>query len=108
MTMKVLLAPALAGSLFLAGCDTSGTAANIAAEISAVQQTATQICGFLPTVGTVTSIISTFIPGAVPINDEALQVAQMICSAVTAKSVRRSGGSAPMVRGVPVQGRFVR
>jgi hypothetical protein len=36
----------------------------------------------------VTSILSTFVPGASPINDVAVQVAQMICGAVTAKSVR--------------------
>jgi hypothetical protein len=107
MTMKVLLAPALAGSLFLAGCNTTIDSANIAAQITAAQQTAVQICGYLPTVATVTGILSTFDPTAALVNGVAVQVAQAICGAVTAKSVRR-GGSVPMVRGVPVQGRFVR
>lgn len=106
--MKTLLiAPVLAGSLFLAGCNTTTDSANVAAQIAAAQQTAAQICGYLPTVSTVTSILATFVPGASPINDVAVQVAQAICGAVTAKSVRR-GGSAPMVRGVVIHGRFVR
>jgi hypothetical protein len=103
---NLLIASTLASSLALGGCAT-GTSANIAAEIAAVQQTATQICGYLPTVGTVTSILATFVPGAGPINDVALQVAQAICGAVTVKSARRGAG-APTVRGVAVHGRFVR
>jgi hypothetical protein len=107
MTMKnLLIASTLAGSLTLGGCAT-GSSTNIAAEIIAVQQTATQICGYLPTISTVTSILSTFVPGAGPINDVALQVAQAICGAVTVKSARRGAGP-PTVRGVPVHGRFVR
>jgi hypothetical protein len=107
MTMRnLLIAGTLASSLALGGCAT-GTSANVAAEIAAVQQTAVQVCGYLPTIATVTGILSTFVPGASPINDVAVQVAQAICGAVTAKSARRGGG-APTVRGVPVQGRFVR
>jgi hypothetical protein len=72
-----------------------------------VQDFAIQACGFQPTAATITGILSTFIPGAVPINALATQITTGICSAVTKKGFRR-GGAAPSYRGVKISGTRVR
>jgi hypothetical protein len=71
-----------------------------------VQSTASTVCGFLPTVETVTGIIGT-ITGTGPSVATANSIAAAICRAVTAKSAR-SGAVAPRVNGVTIRGRFVR
>lgn len=71
------------------------------------QDIAVKACGFLPTVSTVSGILSTFIPGAAPINSLATQIAEGICGAVAKKGFRR-GGPAPKYRGVAIHGERVR
>jgi hypothetical protein len=101
---KLLLATALAGSL--AAC-TPDQSAQTAAQIAQIRSTATQICGYLPTVSTVVSILGVFVPSVGAFSDTATQIAGQICGAVTAKSARRGGGL-PVVQGVAVHGKFVR
>lgn len=113
MFRKLSLAMGLMGSLALAGCATPGggsTTISIPsidpAVIQQVQQTAVQVCGFLPAVETVAGIITSFTGGGIAVG-AITAAANGICNAVTAKGVRR-GGPAPRYRGVRIQGRFVR
>lgn len=93
---KFLFAAPLA--LVISGCST--TPANVQSVIAQVQQAAIVACGFLPTAATVAAILSGGASTAVT------DIAQLICTAVTTKGVRR--GTAPTVNGVVIHGRFVR
>lgn len=109
---------ALIGSYALAGCTSAPpgdgiTRPNITGPsltqpggvtdaIKQVQTTATQICSFQPTVNTVASLLN-FV--GVPYIGMASDIAQQICSAVTAKSARRGGAR---LHGVKIRGKFVR
>ena len=109
---RFLIVPALALGLLVSSCATVPgvdpiTGGQITTEVTNVQEAATQICGFLPTASTVTNILASFITGASPIATVVNQVAASICSAVTAKSLRRGAGP-PRVRGVAIHGTFVR
>lgn len=75
------------------------------AVIAQIQTAATGICGFLPTVETVAGIITTFTGGGAAIGIGS-QVADAICKAVTSKGARR--GVRPSVRGVVIEGNFIR
>lgn len=79
-----------------------------------VQKGAAAVCGFVPTLGTVASIIATF-TGTSPIVGIVNQVVTSICNAVVpAKASLRRGAhrfgatNAPTVNGVPIQGYFIR
>lgn len=107
---KLAILSVSAISLALGACSTTQTA-NIASEISLVQQAAVSACSFLPTTATVAAILSALIPGAAPIEQVAATTAQQICGAVsTVKLGGRLGGTSapPTVNGVPVHGRFVK
>lgn len=117
---KFLTVSALIGTLALAGCGTMGTTGGttppvistgdptLDAQIQAAQAAAVKACGFLPTVTTITGILSTFVPGAAGPVAIGTQVAQAICDAVAPKaSAKRKLGS-PTVNGVRIEGIFVR
>jgi hypothetical protein len=70
--------------------------------IDAVIAEAQSLCGFAPAVGTVSSIIDTFVPGTALVGT----IANGICNALTKKSARR-GGAGPTYRGVAIAGRRV-
>ncbi len=108
---KILTCSALALSIALGSCGTTGTSttATINSIVTQVQAIAVQVCGFLPTASTVINIVS----GSNAIAATAESVAQSICAAVSA--VPKLGGRlrgtarAPiMVNGVVIHGRWVR
>lgn len=81
--------------------------------IQQIQDTAVRVCGFVPTVTTVTGIVASFFPGGGPINSIVSTVANGICNAVVSssgkKTARRAGASGPpTVGGVRVEGYFTR
>lgn len=90
----------------------------IAADIALVQKDAAILCGFIPTIGTVTSVIATFTGNGAEAA-MATQIAMAICNAVVpakATAMRMPGHrlaphrylGAPTVNGVPIEGYFVR
>lgn len=110
MLRKLCLAMAAACAFALGGCATNGAGPSAPsldpAVIAQVQQTASTVCGFLPTVETVAQIIASF-TSAGPVVGVVSQAANGICAAVTAKGVRL-GQKAPKYRGVAIRGQFVR
>lgn len=111
--MRKFLIAACVG-LSLAGCSATvpnggtGTApsplpAQVTNVIETAQAVATQVCGFVPTVSTITNILSLGNPAL----STATAVAQAICSAVSKRSASRSSPR-PNVQGIIVEGRFVR
>ena len=78
---KILLAAALAGSTALAGC-AGLTPANLSAAVASyeaeVQADANLVCGFIPTVGTILSLI----PAVGVVEPAAAAVADALCSAI--------------------------
>lgn len=112
---RLMISTALLGTLALAGCAGGGGFGTVTPggtgtattdpTIAQVQDVAAKICGFVPTVSTVVSIITTFTGGGA-IADMAGQAAKSICSAVTQRSVRRGMGPTT-ARGVKVEGYFL-
>lgn len=118
--MRKYIAFAFVAALGLGGCATNPstglpaidqtTLNNVEAQI---QTAANEACGFVPAIGTVASVIGTFVGGGAVIN-LVDQVAGSICKAVVATptvataSGRRRLASAPVVNGVVVQGYFTR
>lgn len=105
--MKIY-AIALAAALTLGGCNEVNQQ-QINQAISAVQQSARAICGFVPYANTIVNIFQAN-GGAFR---STLDVAQQICGAisVSASSYASSHGRVvrtPTLYGVPVQGTFVR
>lgn len=110
---RLVIAFSLMGSMALAGCATtpgSSVPTIDPAVISAVQKDAALVCGFIPTVETVVSIIASFVPGGSAAATIAGTVASAICNAVApAKaSMKRGDVAVPMVNGIPVKGYFTR
>lgn len=106
---RSLLALSLAAAIALAGCATPGggpvtVPAIDPATITKIQDTAKQVCGFVPTINTVASIIATFTGGGA-IVDMVGRAATGICTAVTAKGAKRGGAR---YRGVVIKGDFAR
>lgn len=101
--LPVLAALALGGC---AGVPLPDIQTKVDTTVAQIQSIAVQICRFEPTIATVTRIIAT-LAGAGEFGTTATAVANSICAAVTAKSVRR-GGKGPTFRGVAIRGRFVR
>lgn len=111
---KILIALVLAGSLAACGTVPGGngpapTPTPIAtdATITAIQQAAVKVCGFLPTVQTVADIVTTFTGGGALV---ALvgNVANAICNAVKPALGARERAEVPAVNGVVIHGKFVR
>lgn len=101
---KIITAFAVAGSVLLSGCGTTGglpTNEQINTTVAQVQSLTQTICAFVPTVSTIANILS----GGASVSIS--EIANGICAAVTAKSLRR-GGPRPNYKGVPIRGRFVR
>ncbi len=100
---KLIMTTAVAASLLLGGCATTGT--DTKSLIEQVRQAAVSVCGFLPTVDTVAQIIL----AANPAYMTASAIANGICAAVATippqLSAKRRG--VPVVAGVVVHGRFV-
>ncbi len=105
-----LLCGALALSVALGSCGTTGTATTGTTTTSIIadaQKIAVQICGFLPTAATVAGILSAGNPAVAT----AAGIAQAICTALAAVPKvggKRLGGPGPSVMGVPIHGKFVR
>lgn len=99
---RMLLVSALA--LSLSACFPTST--NLQELINQTRDTAVKVCGFLPTVDTVASIIALNHPAY----QTAKAIADAVCAAVT--SAPRAGPEAravaPKVAGVEVKGEFVR
>lgn len=120
---KKLAALTVVGALTLGGCATNPTTGlptidptQLTTIETQVQQDAAQVCGFVPTIGTIAAIIASFVPGAAAVTTIATQVANQICAAVTpvkasltSKTLtRRTFGVLPSVNGVPIQGYFIK
>jgi hypothetical protein len=118
---KIALLLACAGALSLGACAgvpaTSGGTATPAPvvvpgdlTVQQIQNTAAKVCGFVPTVSTITGIIASFFPGGAPVNTLVTGVANAICTAVVPnKTLRRAGvAGPPTVGGVRVEGYFIR
>jgi len=93
-----IVAIAAAFALTLVAC----TPTQVTSKIAAVQEKVGAVCNFIPTVGTVAAILAGA-PGAT-----AVAVATAICAAVSNKSVSRDAQCKGVVKGVCVQGRWVR
>lgn len=92
----------------LAGCATTPTSTTTAAVVTQVQQATVAACGFLPVASVVANVIASFAGGSSVVGIVE-QVAQEICTAAASlKSARLRGQRAPLVRGVPLRGQFVR
>lgn len=96
---KLALALLIASTLSLGGC-----AGTLPPTVASIQQLAVSVCGFLPTVATVASIIA----AGNPLVATAEAIANAICNAVTpAKVSGRLRAVQPMVGGVVIHGRWV-
>jgi hypothetical protein len=100
-------------AVFLAACQTPANTPPISPVVNVVvgalpaevQAIAVKTCGYLPLAETVAALVAAFGGPSVP--GVASQIAAEICGAVTKKSAIRKGRGY-FVRGVPVQGHFVR
>lgn len=107
MFRKALMIVPLAMTLVLGSC---GTVPNPAPGqiFSDAQKFAVTICGFLPTIATVTDI---FLSGN-PLYQTAESIGKAICAAVAPTQLALREGRrmavAPMVGGIVIHGRFVR
>lgn len=104
---KTLIALSFAATLggCAAGLDGKPTVdSNVQAQ---VQQAAASICGFVPTISTVASIVATFTTAG-PVVDLVSQVATAICDVVAPKKNMMRRAVRPAVNGVLVQGYFIR
>ncbi len=96
----------------LAGCGTTGTitippiSPTIDPTIAAIVAGAKTACGFAPTAETVAGIIAS-LGGAGAAAATVDTIVNDICGVVSRVSARR-GAAAPVFRGVPIRGRFVR
>lgn len=99
----IALASTMLAAVSLGGCDNQQTAETIAQ----IQKGTQVACSFVPTAASVANILAALYPAAQAPVGAATEVAQQICSAVTAKSARHGGSSAPTVAGVVVDGHFV-
>lgn len=101
----------------LAACDPPDSA-QVSNVVQQVQEGAATACGFVPTIATVTQIITAFTGGAATAAAVTSTI-QAVCNAVappvvaTNKSVRRRAAAADRVvivngRSISVKGRFVR
>jgi hypothetical protein len=90
----------LLGALALAGCATPGSVGEVSTRAKEIQELTRTICRFVPTIGTIASILSA---GSAPV----IAIANDICLAVTTAPLADGPGRIPKVRGVVIKGRFV-
>lgn len=88
-------------ALGLASCSTIGIDAGTIANI---QNTVVSVCGYLPTASTIINILGQNSPQL----QSAQAIAQAICGAVGPSGGRGLLRVNPVVKGVPIQGKFVR
>ena len=102
-TSKLLCVGVISGGLLLGGCATTKESAQSLAQ-KAIEATVA-VCGFLPTIDTVTSIIL----AGNPAYTTASAIANGICAAVTSRQVSPTTGrrATPIVAGVVIHGKFV-
>ena len=102
---------ALKGALLLAGCNEAANVSTVAATVATIQQTAIDVCGFVPNAADVTALV---VKGDVKAENGLTvgkQIADAICKVANAsKSVAAlsSDGSVGVVNGVPIHGEFVK
>ncbi len=114
--ISALFAGTLSGCATVPGAvPTGGVAPSgnlVVTEVIKVQALTVRLCAFEPTAATVAAILASLVPGAAPVTALVSQIAQSICSAVTAPKIVAFGGGAPplppMVNGVQIDGHFVR
>ena len=116
---SAFVAVAAVAAVSLGGCASVGTSTPVIDNTqltnieNQIQQTTASVCGFVPTIGTIASIVTTFTGGGAVV-DLASQVANSICKAVVpvkAKLVKRHSYGAvaqPAVNGVKIEGYFIR
>ena len=107
MRFKVLV---LCAALSLGGCATTGTGGttSVSSTAAQVQAAAVMVCGFLPTVASVSSILAALIPGGGAVEQLVASAADQICAAVLPAKSGKLGAKVPTVHGIVVHGRFVR
>ena len=100
---KLIATFAVASSILLGGCATTGSPSSeaVTTAIAEVRKWTETICSFVPTAATIEAILTVGTSNYVGI-------AQGICDAVTARSLRRAGATRPTFNGVPIHGRFKR
>jgi hypothetical protein len=117
---------ALCSALVLSGCKTTATpgapgvtppagtgsyVGAIASQIESVQKTSAAVCKFIPTAQTIVGIANAMgfggSAGATTVALLKSQIVAEICAAVTTRKASRAR-LRMAVRGVPIQGRFVR
>lgn len=80
--------------------------------VNDIQNGVARACGFIPTVQTIQGIAASFFSSGAVINSIVSSVENSICNAVkpsaSLKSAGRLGSGPPNVRGVPVEGYFIR
>lgn len=91
-----MLAAVLASTLVLGACSKEEM-------VKGVKDATTKICGFVPTVSTIDKLLVAFGVNSVT---GVVEVAEQICATVTRKSAQR--GQRPVLKGVRIEGRFVR
>lgn len=112
MLRRLLLIPALAAGLALAGCGTTGglpalpSSTTVDQTVATIQADVQSVCSFLPTIATVTAVIAN-LAGAGGVGDIAQTAVNGICGAVKAKAARLGGGP-PKYRGVIIHGTFTK
>lgn len=111
MLRKLMIGAPLACLLMLPGCKNLDVTSLLPPALTPAPTTdpvvqdardwANKICGVIPTIGTVASIVATFTGGGA-IVDLGRQVGAGICNAITAKGARRGAGP-PKYRGVVIR-----
>ena len=107
--IKHLIASVCAGSL-LSGCATvpANLTSQVTGAIQQAQTTAVAMCAYEPTAETVAQIATVLFPAGGPIATVALGVAKAICTSMTAKGAVLKGNSLHFVKGVLIEGHFVK
>lgn len=103
---KLLIITTLGSALLLSGCTGTGGITippNVQVIIDRVQMEAAKYCAYVPTAQTVLSLISLGDPSL----SSVIEIVKGICSVVSKPTVRR-GAAKPVLKGVVIQGSFVR
>lgn len=99
---NTLRAVSLAAILALAGC--GGETGTLTDNVKAVQSATTKACSYLPTVASVSAMLTAINPAVAGV----AAIAGAICSAVKPKALGFKSDACPKVNGVCVEGEFVK
>lgn len=94
--------PVLMLCLLLAGCATTPSPDKISEEARKIQGYTKLFCQFVPTIGTIATILSSGTAAGIT------TIAKDICDAVTTMPLADGGPRAAKVYGIPIKGRFVK